>query len=168
VTPDFGEAKPSAIDSRVRAAHAKASMIVLAFAASIVLYIAIGIFNISSHPSGVGATNLPYSFYVGAIFLALGSIAYRRAQMRRLRLEAVAALRGVDGLIKHFFQVTLVSAALAELIGILAVVISLMGGEQSDVIRIGIVALVVELFTYPRRSAWQRAVAYFTASSPSQ
>ncbi len=48
MTPDFGEAKPSAIDSRVRAAHAKASMIVLAFAASIVLFIAIGIFNISS------------------------------------------------------------------------------------------------------------------------
>ncbi len=47
--------------------------------------------------------------------------------MRRLRLEAVAALRGVDGLIKHFLQVTLVSAALAELIGILAVVISLSG-----------------------------------------
>ena len=156
------------MDSRVRAAHAKASMIVLAFAASIVLYIAIGIFNISSRSSGVSATNLPYSFYVGAIFLALGSIAYRRAQMRRLRLEAVAALRGVDGLIKHFFQVTLVSAALAELIGILAVVISLMGGEQSDVIRLGIVALVVELFTYPRRSAWQQAVAYFAASSPSQ
>jgi hypothetical protein len=142
-------------------------MIVLAFAASIVLYIAIGIFNISSRPAGADATSSPYSFYVGAIFLALGSIAYRRAQMRRLRLEAVAALRGADGLIRHFFQVTLVSASLAELIGILAVVISLVGGEQSDCIRLGIVALVVELFTYPRRSAWQRAVAYFVASSPS-
>jgi hypothetical protein len=167
VTPDFGEAKPSDLDLRVRAAHAKASRIVLAFAASIVLYMAIGIFNISSR-SSVGATDVPYSFYVGAIFLALGSIAYRRAQMRRLRLEAVAALRGVDGLIKHFLQVTLVSAALAELIGILAVVISLMGGERSDVIRLGIVALVVELFTYPRRGAWRQAIAYFASSSPSQ
>ena len=168
MTPDFGEAKLSGMDSRVRAAHAKARMIVLAFAASIVLYIAIGIFNISSRSSDVSATNLPYSFYVGAIFLALGSIAYRRAQMRRLRLEAVATLRGVDGLIEHFFRVTMVSAALAELIGILAVVISLVGGEQSDVIRLGIVALVVELFTYPRRSAWQQVIAYFAAGSPSQ
>lgn len=168
MTPDFGEAKPSDLDSRVRAAHAKASMIVLAFAAFIVLYIAIGIFNISSGSSDVSANDLPYSFYVGAIFLALGSIAYRRAQMRRLRLEAVAALRGVDGLIKHFFQVTLVSAALAEMIGLLAVMISLLGGERGDVIRLGIVALVVELFTYPRRGAWRQAVAYFASSSPGQ
>lgn len=167
MTPDFGEAKPSALDLRVRAAHARASMVVLAFAASIVLYVVIGIFNIRSR-SGAGATDPPYSFYVGAIFLALGSIAYRRAQMRRLRLDAVAALRGVDGLIKHFFQVTLISAALAELIGVLAVIISLVGGEQSDVIRLGVVALVVEIFTYPRRSAWQRAVAYFASSSPSR
>ena len=164
MTPDFGEAKPSALDERVRAAHAKASRVVLAFAAFIVLCIAIGLFNIRN----VSAGDVPYSFYVGAIFLALGSIAYRRAQMRRLRLEAVAALRGVDGLINHFFQVTLVSAALAELIGILAVVMSLVGGEQSDVIRLGAVALVVELFTYPRRGAWRQAVAYFAASSPSQ
>lgn len=166
MTPDFGEAKISPIDSRVQAAHAKARLIVLAFAASIVLYIAIGLFNASSRAPQVVATSLPYSFYVAAVFLALGSIAYRRAQMRRLRLEAVAGLRGVDGLIKHFFQVTVVSAALAEVIGILAVVISLLGGEQSDVIRLGVVALVVEVFTYPRRRAWRQAIEYFAASSP--
>jgi hypothetical protein len=166
VTPDFGEAKPSPVDSRVQAAHARARLIVLAFAASIVLYIAIGIFNIRTRPPHAVTTDLPYSVYVAAIFLALGSISYRRAQMRRLRLEAVAGLRGVDGLIRHFFQVTLVSAVLAEAIGILAVVISLLGGEQSDCIRLGVVAFVVEIFTYPRRRAWSQAIAYFAASSP--
>lgn len=168
MTPDFGETKPSELDLRVRAAHAKASMVVLAFAASIIVYVAIGIFNVRSRSAVAVANDLPYSFYVGAIFLALGSIAYRRAQMRRLRLEAVAALRGVDGLINHFFKVTLLSAALAELIGIFAVVISLLGGEQNDVIRLGVVALVVELFTYPRRGAWRQAVAYFATSGPSR
>jgi hypothetical protein len=161
VTPDFRQAEPPPIEGRVRAVHRSASRVVFAIAASIVVCTAIGLFLVNSRQPRVVATTSPYPFYVGAIFLAFGSIAYRRAQMRRLRLEVVAGLRGVDGLIKHFFQVTVVSAALAEAIAILAILVGLVGGEPGEVIRFGVVAIVVELFTYPRLGAWQKAINYF-------
>ena len=166
MTSDLTEAKPSTMDSRVRAAHAAASRIVLALAASIVVETAVGLFIVSSRKSYAEPSRSPYAFYVGAVFLAFGSIAYRRAQVRRLRLEVIAGLRGVEGLIKHLFQVTIVSAAMAEVIGVLAIVVALFGGDQMDVIRFGVVALVVELFTYPRLQAWQQVVNYFAESAP--
>jgi hypothetical protein len=166
VTPDFGEARPSTLQSRVRAAHAAASRIVLAIAASIIIEIAFGIFMINSRQPRLTPTQSPYGLYVGAVFLAFGSIAYRRAQMRRLRLEAVAGLRGIEGLIKHLFQATIVSAAMAEAIGILAIIAGLLSGDQMDVIRFGVVALVVEIFTYPRLRGWQRAVDFFAEAAP--
>jgi hypothetical protein len=107
-----------------------------------------------------------YPFYVGAVFLAFGSIVYRRAQMRRLRFEVVAGLRGVEGLVKHLSRVTIVSAAMAEAIGVLALLVGLFGGQDTDVIRFGVVAIGVDLFTYPRLEAWQRVVDFFAAAAP--
>jgi hypothetical protein len=139
---------------------------VLAIAAAIVVEIALGLFIVNSREPRLTPTQSPYGFYVGAVFLAFGSIAYRRAQMRRLRLEVVAGLRGIEGLIKHLFQVTIVSAAMAEAIGLLAILVSIFSGDQMDVIRFGVVALVVELFTYPRLRGWQRAIDFFAEAAP--
>ena len=166
MTSDFQEAKPSDADSRIRAAYHSARLIVLAFAVFIIIYAAIGLYLVSSRQPRAVPTQSLLTFYMIAVFMAFGSISYRRAQMRRLRLEVIAGLRGVEGLIKHFFQVTLVSAAMAEIIGLLAIMVALFGGEQLDVIRFGVVALVVELFTYPRLGAWQRVVDFFAAAAP--
>ena len=47
----------------------------------------------------------------------------------------------------------------------LALVVAFFGGDKNDVIRLGVVALAVSLYNYPRRSAWQRAVDYFSAAN---
>ena len=154
------------VESRVAEAHNKAKVIVLVFAASIIVYTVIGLVLIKAKQPRILSSQVPIPFYVAALFLALGSIAVRRTQMRRLRLEVVAGLRGINGLINHFLKVTIVSAVLAEIIGMLAFVVVFFGGDQNDVIRLGIVGLVVALFAYPRRSAWQQAVAYFAATIP--
>jgi hypothetical protein len=151
-------------EPRVAQAHHKAKVIVLVFAASIIVYTVVGLALLSARQPRVLSSQVPVPFYVAALFLALGSIAVRRTQMRRLRLEVVAGLRGVEGLINHFLQVSVVSAVLAEIIGMLALVIVFFGGEQGDVIRLGLVGLVVALFAYPRRGAWQQAIDYFSDS----
>jgi hypothetical protein len=153
-------------ESRVAEAHNKAKVIVLALAASIIVYAVVGWVLINAREPRVLSSTVQMPFYVAALFLALGSIAVRRTQMRSLRLEAVAGLRGIDGLINHFMKVTIVSAVLAEIIGVLAFVVVFFGGDQTDVIRFGVVGLVVALFAYPRRRAWQQAIDYFTARIP--
>jgi hypothetical protein len=80
------------------------------------------------------------------------------------RLESIAERRGVAGVLKHLFTVTLISAALAEAVGMMGLLIVFFGGDEADLIRVGIVALIVSLFNYPRLGMWRRAVEYFTAA----
>ena len=161
-----GETAPATIEARVAEAQRRASLLVMAIAASIVLYVAIALYFVSlRQPRGL-TEQTRYGFYIAATFLAFGSIFYRRAQMRRIRLEVVTGLRGIKGLLKHFFQVTVVSLMMADLIGIMALLVSFLGGDQNDIVRFGVVAIAVALYTYPRRRAWQQAAEYFAETMP--
>jgi hypothetical protein len=131
---------------------------------SIVIYTGVGLLILSLRPPGSPQAGLPYSFYAAAGVLAIGSILLRRAQLHRMKLEVVAGTRGVEGLIKHLLNATILAAAIAEVIGVLALAVAFFGGDQSDVIRLGVVAMAVSLYNYPRKSAWQQAVDYFSAA----
>jgi F0F1-type ATP synthase membrane subunit c/vacuolar-type H+-ATPase subunit K len=165
VTTSAGE-RTTTLDARVGETHRRASFIVTAIITSILLYVVIALYIVSRPLSQGFSDQTRISFYAAATFLALGSIFYRRAQMRRMRLEVVTGLRGINGLLKHFFQVTIVCVAMADLIGLLALVVSFVGGDRSDVVRFGVVAIAVALFTYPRRRSWQQAADYFTDQMP--
>jgi hypothetical protein len=152
-------------NDRLNAAHRTAVTVVTALTLSIFVYAGAGILILKASKAGSQA-ELPYPFYAAAAALAIGSIAVRRAQLHRMKLEVVAGTRGVAGLIKHLLNATIIAAAVGEVIGVLALVVAFFGGEQNDVIRLGAVALVVSVYNYPRRSAWQRAVEYFSATLP--
>lgn len=153
------------LQQRLAAAHRTAVIIVVALTLSVVVYAGAGLLILRAR-GPVSQAELPYMFYGAAAALAIGSIVIRRAQLHRMRLEVVAGTRGVEGLIKHLSGATLVAAAMGEVIGMLALVVAFFGGGPSDVIRIGAVALVVSVYNYPRRAAWQRAVDYFSATLP--
>ena len=160
------ETQAAALEARVAEAQRKASMIVMAITASIVLYVAIAFYIVSlRQPSGL-TEQTRIGFYAAAAFLAFGSIFYRRTQMGRTRLEVVAGLRGIEGLLKHFFQVTVVCVAMADLIGVLALLVSFSGGAPNEIVRFGVVAIAVALYNYPRRRSWQQAAAYFAETMP--
>ena len=148
----------------VATAHKNALTLVLAFAMSIVIYAGVGILILGMRRTNMRA-DLPYAFYAAAAILAIGSIIIRRAQLHRMKLEVVAATRGVEGLIKHLLNATILAAAMAEIIGVLALVVVFFGGGQSDVIRLGVVALAVSIYNYPRRAAWQQLVDYYSAAN---
>ena len=151
---------------QVAAVHRTALTLVLALTMSIVVYTGVGLLVLSLRGTQIQA-QLPYAFYAAAAVLAIGSLMVRRVQLHRMKLEDVATTRGVEGLIKHLLNTTILSAAIAEIIGVLALLVAFFGGDQNDVIRLGVVALAVSLYNYPRRSAWQRAVDYFTGTKAS-
>lgn len=154
----------ASLNNRVAAAHRTALILVLAFAMSIVIYVGVGLLILNLRGANTRA-QLPYAFYAAAAALAIGSIVIRRAQFHRIKLEVVAATRGADGLTRHLLNATVLAAAIAEVIGVLALVVAFFGGDQNDVIRLGVVALAVSLYNYPRRSAWQRVVDYFSTAN---
>lgn len=157
-------AQVSALANRVTAAQRKSAMIVLAVGFSVGMYLAIGLMILSmAKPRAVSSSN-QMQFLIAAGFLAFAAIAYRRAQFGRVRLEVIATLRGIEGLIKHLAQTTIISVAIAEIIGLLSLAIVFFGGAERDVLIIGIVAIGVVFSNYPRREAWLKTAQYFDAN----
>lgn len=157
----------SSLHAQVAVAHRTALILVFAFAMSIIVFAGIGFLILSVRSTGMRA-GLPYAFYGAAAVLAIGLIVIRRTQLVRTKLEVIAATRGVEGLIKHLVNTTIIAAAIAEAIGMLALAVAFFGGDQNDVVRLGGVALAVSLYNYPRRLAWQRAADYFFATLPGE
>jgi hypothetical protein len=139
-------------------------MVVVVVMLSLVGYV--GACSIITRGGPSGATSARIPVYVAALFIALGSIALRRAQMRWLRLSTVAEVRGAEGLIKHLLNTTIILAALAEVIGLLGLVLCFTGGVMRDSLIMGVVAFLIVLPVFPRRQVWEKAVADLAPAIP--
>lgn len=154
------QAEKSDFSKQVAAAQRTAAMIVMVVAFSIGMYIAIGLILLGASKS-TAASDYQMHFLIAAAILAFASISFRRSQFGKMRLEYIAGRRGVQGLIRHFVQTTIIAVSVAELIGILALVIIFVGGTQREVLLIGLVGLAIVFSCYPRFAAWQRTIKYF-------
>ena len=152
--------------SRVNAAHRIALIVVVAVTLSILCYVVAGLIVLRGKSGTFGASPPPSPIYVAVLFIALGAVALRRTQMRSLRLATVAEVRGTEGLVKHLLNTTIISACLAEVIGLLGLVLCFTGGYVRDILIMGAVAFLIVLPVFPRRRAWERTVAYLAPASP--
>ena len=142
------------------AAYRVAMSIALGLTAGIVLYIVLGLMILGSR-SAVPRDQLLIPFYAAAAMCALGALVLRRIQMQGSRLESVAVRRGIDGLLGHLVTTTIISGALAEVVAVLGLLLSLLTSDLTHVLRLGVVALAVSVYNFPRLRAWQQAVEYF-------
>lgn len=90
-------------------------------------------------------------------FFAVGAIVFRRTKFSAMRLRDVAALRGASGLLRTLQTTTVYVALIGGAIAVMGFVVALMTGEASDS-WLGVIALAVLFYAYPRRAAWRRVV----------
>lgn len=152
---------------RLHISHRQALMIVALLAMSVVVYTVIGLV-LTRQAAGEETSEVQAPFLIGALALSLVAIGIRRALLGRTRLEAVAEKRGLNGLIGHIFNVTIISSAIGEAIGILALIVSFLGGQQTEVLILGAIGLMIVLSNYPRRAAWTSTVEYFSQAMPKE
>ena len=95
---------------------------------------------------------------IGILFLGLGAIVYRRTKFNALRLQTVASLRGVSGLLTTLQKTTVLLSLLGGVIAIIAFAITVLTGDRRRYDLVGLVAIVVLIYCYPRRAAWQSVV----------
>jgi hypothetical protein len=149
---------------KVDAAYRTGLMVVVVVMMSIVAYVGAGAIIKGNGAPDVMSVRIPV--YVAALFIALGSIALRRSQMRWLRLSTVAEVRGAEGLIRHLLTTTIILAALAEVIGLLGLVLCFTGGVMRDSLIMGVVAFLIVLPVFPKRQVWEKAVADLAPAVP--
>lgn len=102
-----------------------------------------------SNPAGAP----PLLFVI--LFIALGSIVFRRTKFSAMRLRDIAALRGASGLLETLQRTTVYVALAGGVVAALGFAFTVMSGERTNVVYPTVIAVVVLLYCYPRRAAWR-------------
>jgi hypothetical protein len=92
------------------------------------------------------------------VVMGIGAVTLRRTRFAPMRLQDIAALRGISGLLATLQNTTVQVAVLGGVIAILGFFLMMVTVDPSNMVFIGIAALAVLIYCYPRRAAWQRVV----------
>lgn len=105
-----------------------------------------------------GDPSLIKLLWVLILLFGLGALPLRRTRFNAMRLQDIAALRGISGLLATLQGTTIQLACIGGAIALMGFILAMLTGEPWDMLRAGGVALVVLIYCYPRKSAWQRVV----------
>ena len=99
------------------------------------------------------------TLWVAIIFLAIGAFVLRRTFFRWDRFKDITVLKGISGLLRTLQANAIILGVFAALLAIVGCIITFLTGETFEMLRAGIVALIVFLINFPRRSVWEKIVA---------
>jgi MFS family permease len=108
------------------------------------------------------------NFYYAAIAIGMGVVMLRRVLLSNVQMEVVAR-RGVNAVLGRMSTVSMIGAALGEAVGILGMVVSILTGDSNFSWRLGMVGIMLIVYSYPRRWEWEKQVAAaekFSARQP--
>src|SRR5918997_874343 len=137
--------------------HRTAAMVVGALLGLTVALVGIAFFAEASlyRP---GDRSLAMALWITIMVFALGFFVIRRTRFNSMRLQDIAALRGISGLLATLQSTTIQVAFIGGAIALMGFIVTIMTGNKFDMLRAGGVALIVLIYSYPQRAAWQRVV----------
>lgn len=97
--------------------------------------------------------------WIAVIFIAAGTFVLRRALTNRERLKETKLLKGDSGLLAKLQTNAIILGSLAEIIALIGFVIAHSTGAKADMLRAGLVSLIVFFINFPRKSVWQKIIA---------
>lgn len=150
----------SANQNALRARYRLTALITAALGLSTVLYVIIGWAFAPAMPRG-DYEWLTNSHYIIVGLVAIGAavvVLLRRFFLSPDRLQS-AGRQGVNALLSKLYLCSLTGAVIGDVIGILGVVASLITGNREYSWRLGLAALLLIAYSFPRRGEWERAVA---------
>lgn len=98
------------------------------------------------------------ALWIVILFIGLGAIALRRMRFGALRLQTIAEAKGISALLATLHKTTVLVALFGIVIAVIGYLLFMRSGYPSDMLKAGIIAVAVLLYTYPRRAAWQRVL----------
>lgn len=106
----------------------------------------------------LGARDLSVA-WSGVLLIAIASFLVRRALFNWERLKNIRILKGVAGLLATLQRNAVFLSSLGFVVAALGFGIALVTGSGFDMLRAGLVSLVVLLVNFPRKSVWRTVVA---------
>lgn len=96
------------------------------------------------------------------LVLGLGAVVWRRTKFQTMRLQDIAGLAGVSGLLKTLEKTTIQLALLGTAIATIGFIATLMTGNERYTYWAGAIAVIVFVYCYPTKQSWLRALYRFT------
>lgn len=138
--------------------HRAAAMVVGAFLGLTLALMGLAYFSAESlHRPGFDPS-MAVGLWIAIMIFGLGSFVLRRTRLQRMRLQDIAALRGLSGLLASLQATTVQIAFIGGAIALMGFVVTIMTGNKFDMLRAGGVAVIVLISAFPQRGAWQRLV----------
>lgn len=138
------------------AATTVVSLLVASILLSVVAFLADS--YLDDKPDG----NLNMAVSIVILILGLGSVVWRRTKFQEARLQAIAGLAGVQGLLKALEKTTIQLALLGAGIALTGFVATLLTGNPWQTYRASAIAIVVFIYCYPTKTSWLRTLYRFT------
>jgi hypothetical protein len=102
--------------------------------------------------------------WIVILVCGLGAFVLRRTRFSAMRLQDIAAVRGLSGLLRTLQGTTIQIASVAGAIGLMGFIITIMTADWTNMLRAAGVSVIVLIYCYPLKSAWERTVRQLTSS----
>ena len=145
------------VQTELERRHRKASTLVLAFVVLDIALVAIAYFA-ADRLYRPGAPSTIMGLWIAVLVFGLGAFVLRRTRFAAMRLKDIAALKGISGLLKTLQDTTIQIAFIGGAIALMGFIITIFTREWGDMLRAGGVSAIVQIYSYPFRSSWQRTV----------
>lgn len=98
------------------------------------------------------------AFWVAIAMCGLGSVVLRRTKFSAMRLQDIAALRGISGLLATLQNTTLLLSLMGVVIVVMGFIVTMMANDWIHIRNAGVIVIGVMLYSYPSRKGWQLVV----------
>lgn len=110
-----------------------------------------------TNPNVAGGVSTVTTFlWIAILAVAVSAFLLRRVILAPAALRDTATIKGASGLLQSLQTKTVLLATTGGLIAVLGFVISLISGDYSDMIRAALVATIIFLINFPRKSSWSK------------
>ena len=145
------------IQSELDRRHRSATIVILFFFALDIVLVAIAYFAGERIFRPANPT-LAFGLWLVILVCGLGVFVLRRTRFSPMRLQDLAAVKGVSALLQTLQGTTIQVASIGGAIGLLGFIITIITGDWSNMLRAAGVSVIVLFYCYPFKSAWQRTV----------
>ncbi len=137
--------------------HRTATLFVVGFLILDVTLVAVAFFA-ADRIFRPGDPAIVMGLWIAVLVSGLGAFVIRRTRFNATRLQDVAAVRGMSGLLQTLQGTTIQIACLGGAIALMGFVITILLGDWTSMLRAGGVSAIVLIYCFPFRSAWERVV----------
>ena len=94
--------------------------------------------------------------WIAILVFGLGAFVLRRTRLAAMRLKDIAALKGTSGLLKSLQDTTIQIALIGGAIALMGFIVTILTGDWTSMLRAAGVSVIILIYGYPIRSAWER------------